>query len=105
MQSIWQALFDHGADLVLTGHAHNYQRFAPMNGAGAADATRGMREFVVGTGGRAMFHATGPAANLEVANSGTFGVLKLTLRSSGYDWQFVPVAGQSFTDSGSTACH
>jgi acid phosphatase type 7 len=104
-QPLWQALFDGGADLVLVAHAHNYQRFAPMNGSGAADAQRGIRQFVVGTGGRSMFHATGPATNLEVANSGTFGVLKLTLRSSGYDWQFVPVAGQAFNDSGSTACH
>lgn len=105
VQPLWQALFDGGADLVLVAHAHNYQRFAPMNASGAADAQRGLRQFVVGTGGRAMFHATGPATNLEVANSGTFGVLKLTLRSAGYDWQFVPVAGQAFTDSGSTACH
>jgi hypothetical protein len=104
MQPIWQALFDRGADLVLVAHAHNYQRFAPMNAAGVLDASRGLREFVVGTGGRS-HHAVGPATNLELSNDTTFGVLKLTLHSGGYDFQFVPVAGETFTDSGSTACH
>lgn len=105
MQPIWQALYDSDADLVLVAHAHNYQRFAPMTATGVLDAKRGMREFVVGTGGRWILHPTGPAANLEVSNVGTFGVLKLTLNASSYDWQFVPVAGATFTDSGSTACH
>ncbi|HEV8602077.1 MAG TPA: DNRLRE domain-containing protein [Gaiellaceae bacterium] len=101
---IWQALYAKNADLVLTAHAHNYQRFAPMTAAGNLDRKRGIRELVVGTGGKS-HHAAGPAANLEISNDTTYGVLKLTLRATGYDWQFVPVAGGTFTDSGSTACH
>jgi hypothetical protein len=105
MQPIWQDLVASGADLVLVAHAHNYQRFAPMTATGERNLAAGIREFVVGTGGRSMVHATGPAANLEVSNAGTFGVLKLTLNASSYRWQFLPVAGATFTDSGSTACH
>jgi hypothetical protein len=97
-------LYEHDADLVLVGHAHSYQRFAPQNAFGVADAARGIREFVVGTGGRA-FHPAAPSPNSEVVNDSTYGVLQLSLRNSGYDWHFVPVAGQKFTDSGSQACH
>jgi hypothetical protein len=104
MRPLWQALYDANADLVLVGHAHNYQRFAAQNPLGAADSARGLREFVVGTGGR-FLHPVGPTANLEVMNASTWGVLKLTLRPRSYDWQFLPIAGQSFTDSGSQACH
>ena len=104
MLPIWQALYAKNADLILTGHAHNYQRFAPMTASGKRDAKRGIREFVVGTGGHD-HHPAAAVTNTEVINDTTFGVLKLTLRGTGYDWQFVPVAGASFTDSGSTACH
>ena len=104
MAPIWQALYDNNADLVLAAHAHNYQRFAPQNAAGGADPARGMREFIVGTGGRA-FHPVGPAPNLELANASTWGVLQLALFARSYDWQFVPIAGQTFTDSGSQSCH
>jgi hypothetical protein len=105
MQPIWQALYDANADLVLTGHAHNYQRFAAQNAAGVADPVRGLREFVVGTGGHPVHHTVLPIANTEVTDATAWGVLKLTLRNSGYDWQFLPIAGQTFTDSGSQACH
>jgi hypothetical protein len=104
MQPIWQALYEKNADLVLTAHAHDYQRFAPMTASGNLDTKRGIREFVIGTGG----HDHQPAAavtNTEVINDTTFGVLSLRLRASAYDWTFVPVAGGTFTDSGSTACH
>jgi len=104
-QALWQALYDFGADLVLVGHEHNYERFAPQTAGGALDTTRGIREFVVGTGGRSHYGFGSPLANSEVRNGDTFGVLKLTLHASSYDWQFVPVAGASFTDTGSTACH
>ena len=104
MQPLWQALYDANADLVLVGHSHTYQRFAPMDANGVLDTARGLREFVVGTGGRP-FHVLGPRANQEVANGDTWGVLKLTLRNSGYDWNFIPIAGQTFTDSGAQACH
>lgn len=104
-QYLWQDLYDANADLVLNGHAHNYQRFAPQNPAGALDPARGIREFVVGTGGNPTLHPVAPAANAEVINNDTWGVLKLTLRSSAYDWQFVRAAGGTFTDSGSQSCH
>jgi hypothetical protein len=101
----WQALYDANADLVLVGHAHNYQRFAPQNALGAADPARGLREFVVGTGGNPELHPVAAIANTEVVNNTTWGVLELTLRGKSYDWQFHPIAGQTFTDSGSQACH
>jgi hypothetical protein len=100
---LWQALYEHGADVVLTGHDHNYQRFAPQTASGVADP-RGIREFVVGTGGRGHYAVNTPIANQEVAKTGTFGVLKLTLHALSYDWAFVPESGAAFTDSGSASC-
>jgi len=104
-QALWQALYDFGADLVLVGHEHNYERFAPQSPTGSADPTTGIRQFVVGTGGRSHYGFGSAIANSQVRNGDTFGVLKLTLHASSYDWQFVPVAGASFTDTGSGACH
>jgi Calcineurin-like phosphoesterase len=101
----WQDLFAGNADVVLVGHAHNYQRFAPQNPVGVADPARGIRQFVVGTGGNPNLHPVAPIANTEVTNRDTWGVLKLTLHPRGYDWQFVRAAGGNFTDSGSQACH
>jgi acid phosphatase type 7 len=105
MQSIWQTLYDAGADVVVTGHDHMYERFAPQNAAGQLDLARGIRQFVVGTGGAAAYAVMSPAANSEVRNSGTRGVLKLTLYPDRYEWKFVPVKGSSFTDSGTASCH
>jgi hypothetical protein len=105
MKALYQALYDANADLVLTGHDHTYERFAPQNANGQVDNARGIRQFVVGTGGRNLTSWGPPAANSEVKDNDTFGVLKLTLRANSYDWQFVPIPGKSFTDSGSTACH
>lgn len=105
MTWFWQALYDNGADVVLSAHNHTYERFAPQTPAGVADAPFGIREFVVGTGG-ALLHTGGTAIpNGEVRNSNTHGILKLTLRASSYAWEFLPVAGRTFTDSGSGACH
>ena len=105
MKPSWETLYAAGADVVLNGHSHNYERFAPQTPNGTFDSERGIREFVVGTGGGA-FHGFGTIQpTSEVRNSGTFGVLKLTLHPSSYDWEFVPVAGQTFTDSGSGQCH
>ncbi|MEK6275742.1 MAG: metallophosphoesterase, partial [Actinomycetota bacterium] len=102
----WQALYNANAELVLNGHDHNYQRYAPQTPAGARNNLRGIREIVVGTGGRNYYPVDpGPVPNREVANGTTFGVLKLTLHPTSYDWQFVPVPGGTFSDSGSTACH
>ncbi len=105
MQDLWQVLYDAGVDLVLNGHDHDYERFAPQTPTGALDTQRGIREFVVGTGGRSLRNFATVAANSEVRNSDTHGVLKLSLYASRYEWEFVPVAGQTFRDSGSTNCH
>jgi hypothetical protein len=100
-----QALYDYNAEIVIAGHDHNYERFAPQNPSGQADPARGIRHFVVGTGGASHSGFTTPIPNSEVRNGNTFGVLKLTLHTNGYDWQFVPEAGRSFTDSGQGTCH
>jgi hypothetical protein len=105
MRATWNAHYAANAEVVISGHDHDYERFAPQTPRGVADSTRGIREFVVGTGGRSHYSFGNIKANSEVRNSNTFGVLKLTLHPHSYDWQFVPVAGQTFTDSGSTSCH
>jgi len=104
-QPLWQALYDHGAEIAIAAHEHNYERFAPQTPTGAADPIRGIREFVVGTGGRSHYTGFSKISNSEVFNGSTWGVLKLTLGSGTYSWQFVPVAGATFTDSGSGQCH
>jgi len=105
MQAMWQDLYNANAEMLLSGHSHDYERYAPQNGSGGLDNTRGVRQFVVGTGG-AFFTGMGtPDANSQVRNNTTYGIMKLTLRSTSYDWQFVPVTGSTFTDSGTTACH
>jgi len=104
-QPLWQALYDNNADIVVSGHDHNYQRFAPQTPTGVADPVRGIREFVVGTGGESHYNFTTPIANTQAYNTTASGVLKLTLYADHYDWQFIPIAGQSYTDSGSGSCH
>jgi hypothetical protein len=104
MQTIWQILYDAGAELVLNGHEHHYERFSEMNTSGSA-VSQGLREIVVGTGGASLYPFGSPLSASQVRNNTTYGVLKLTLRSTGYDWQFVPIAGSTFTDSGSDTCH
>ncbi len=104
MRIIWQDLYDAGVELVLNGHEHNYERFAPQDPTGRADA-HGIREIVVGTGGKDFNPLPRPFPNSEVRRADAFGVLKLTLRPDGYDWEFVPVAGGTFIDSGSGVCH
>jgi hypothetical protein len=102
---LWDALYAGGADVILNGHDHTYERFAPMNPAGTADAAKGIREFVAGTGGRSHYAIHARRATSQVANGDTFGVLKMTLHATGYDWQFVPEPGKTFADSGSGTCH
>ena len=100
----WNALQQYNADLILGGHVHNYERFAPQRADGAADAT-GPRQFIVGTGGRSLGGLSSTAAaNSEIAYNRAFGVLRLTLRPSGYDWRFVAEPGHTFTDAGSAGC-
>jgi hypothetical protein len=105
MQAAWTVLYAAGVDVIVNGHSHSYERFAPQDPDGRPDPSRGIRQFVVGTGGAELtgFAATRP--NSEVRNSGTWGVLKLTLRGDGYEWEFVPVAGQTFSDRGAGMCH
>ena len=104
MQAIWQILYNAGAEVVVNGHEHNYERFAQMNASGST-VSQGLREFVVGTGGVGHYGFGSVLSSSQVRNSSTFGVLKLTLHSGSYDWQFVPIAGSTFTDSGSANCH
>ena len=104
-RNLYQLLYDYNADLILTGHDHIYERFAPQTPTGARDDARGIRQFVVGTGGSNHTQLPSIAANSEVRDNTTFGVLSLTLRKSGYDWRFVPEPGGIFTDAGSGACH
>ncbi|MEA2353098.1 MAG: hypothetical protein QOJ14_1512 [Thermoleophilaceae bacterium] len=105
MGTLYADLYNANADLVLTGHDHLYERFAPQNASAVADSARGIREFVVGTGGKTLVDWGSIKANSEVRDNNTFGVLRLTLHASSYDWKFAPIAGQSFSDSGSTNCH
>jgi hypothetical protein len=105
MDAFWQALYEFQADVVLNGHQHNYERFAPQSPTGAIDPANGIRQFIVGTGGRSL-HSFGstPAPNSVVRHDQTFGVLKLTLHPRRYEWEFIPEAGKPFTDSGSATC-
>lgn len=105
LEPFWQTLYEFGADVVLGGHDHVYERFAPQTGAGVADRDFGIRQFTVGTGGASHYGFGTSVPNSEVRNNDTFGVLKLTLRSGGYDWEFLPQAGRSFTDAGTGTCH
>jgi hypothetical protein len=105
MKPLWDALYAANADVVVNGHDHDYERFAPQNPDGIADASRGIREFVVGTGGKNLRPFTLPHANSEVRYLEAFGVLKLTLSPGRYQWEFIPQAGKSFQDSGAGTCH
>jgi hypothetical protein len=105
LQPLWQALYDAGAEIALAGHDHVYERFAPQTPAGEADQVKGIREFVVGTGGAEHYGFGTPLPNSELRDSVTAGVLKLVLSPGAYTWQFIPVAGATFTDSGRGSCH
>jgi hypothetical protein len=104
MRAIWQTLYEFGADIVLAGHDHDYERFAPQDPDGNNDPQHGIRQFVVGTGGRSHYRFGQIQPNSEVRNSDTFGVLKLTLASADYAWEFIPEAGKTFMDAGSATC-
>ncbi|MGE5691095.1 MAG: metallophosphoesterase family protein [Pseudomonadota bacterium] len=95
IQPLWDALGDAGVELYLAGHDHDYERFAPA---------RGLRQFVVGTGGRSHYPLVRRVAGSEARWAGGYGVLALVLRPDGYDWRFVPVAGETFADAGSARC-
>ena len=105
VRSLWRALVEGGADVVLAGHVHNYERIAPLNADGAVDRARGIRSFVVGSGGVNHQRLPNLKPYSERSSTDTFGVLTLSLRPDGYDWLFVPEPGRTFTDTGSAACH
>jgi hypothetical protein len=103
MREFWRILYDAGAEIVLSAHEHMYERFGPQSPDGHTDTARGIRQFVVGTGGAFLSQPRGLHPNSEKQIS-SFGVLKLTLSSDRYQWEFVPVAGGP-TDGGSGVCH
>ncbi len=105
VKTFWQDLYAYGADVILNGHNHNYERFDPQNPDAVADLN-GIREFVVGTGGASLDSSSLPlAANEVVRSAAAYGYLKLTLQAGSFSWQFVAQPGSSFTDSGSALCH
>jgi 3',5'-cyclic AMP phosphodiesterase CpdA len=104
MRAIWPVLYEFGVDVVVNGHDHDYERFAPQNPDGKPDAERGIREFVVGTGGAHLHGFKTILPTSEVQSNTTWGVLKLTLHAMSYDWEFIPIAGSTFRDAGSARC-
>jgi len=105
VQPLWQALYDSGVEVVLNGHDHDYERFEPLDDTGSPDAAHGIREFVVGTGGASHGAISSVRAGSAIHEEHVYGVLKLTLHDSSYEWQFTAVPGFAFTDAGTSACH
>jgi len=101
-RELWRVMYDAGVDIVINGHDHLYQRFSPQNPDGLSDQQRGIREFVVGTGGAELYKFSRSQPNIETFVS-IFGVLNLTLRPGSYDWQFLAIDG-SIPDSGHDIC-
>jgi peptidoglycan/xylan/chitin deacetylase (PgdA/CDA1 family) len=105
MQQLWQDLYNGGADVVLNGDSHWYERFAPQNASGVVDNTFGVREFIVGTGGAGLEQPGTEVSTSQVLNATTHGIIKMTLHNGSYSWQFINDGESSFTDSGSASCH
>jgi hypothetical protein len=103
-QALWQTLYRHGVSVALAGHDHDYERFAPMNDKGERDDARGIRSFVVGTGGAKLYEMRERHPLSEVWDGSTWGVLKLTLRAEAYEWAFLPASAGSFSESGKAEC-
>ena len=105
MSDFYQELYDAGAELVLAGHDHGYQRFAPADPSGTPDAA-GIRQIVVGSGGAGLYAWRTDSTLIEARDNTTYGVLRLDLTPGGYAWEFMPIPGEAaFTDSGTAACH
>ena len=104
MRDIWRVLYEHKVEVVVNGHDHHYERFAPQTPDGQPDPETGIRQFIVGTGGAGLRSLRNVRPNSQVRDTNTWGVLKLTLQAQSYDWEFVPVEGKTFRDSGSGAC-
>lgn len=105
VRPLWEVLYENNADVVAGGHDHNYERFARQNPQGEIDEARGIRQFVAGTGGAAPYPFGDVKPNSERHIAGPFGVLKLTLHATSYDWEFVSIAPLLFKDSGTGECH
>ena len=105
VKPLWDALYAANADVIVSGHDHNYERFAAQTPEAKPDASRGIREFVVGTGGKNHRPFGPPHANSEIRDAEAFGVLKLTHLPGRYAWEFVPEEGKTFQDSGAGTCH
>jgi 3',5'-cyclic AMP phosphodiesterase CpdA len=103
MREVWQVLYGAGVDVIVNGHDHLYERFAPQDPAGRANGTLGITEIIVGTGGAPLYDFGGTTPN-SVARLRTYGILKLTLRNTGYDSVFMQVNGAPF-DSFTATCH
>jgi len=104
MRALWRLLYDRGVDVVLAGHDHGYQRFAPLDGDLRREPQRGIRQFIVGTGGAPLYGFPAANANSE-ARGASWGLLKLTLLSDRYEWDFLAIPGEAFHDSGQGLCH
>lgn len=105
LDAFWQVLYAHGAEIVISGHDHHYERFAPQDPSGNSDAERGIRQFVVGTGGASQRGLSDTLPNSEVRRTGEYGVLELVLYPDWYEWTFHSVEPDGFTDSGVGTCH
>ena len=103
MNALYKILYQHGVSILVSGHDHIYERFAPQNPEGKADA-KGVRQFIAGTGGAPLYRIGAVKPNSEVRNGNFHGVLAFTLNPTSYEWEFRPVAGQTFRDRGSAAC-
>lgn len=104
LKAIWALLYRQGVSVVVAGHDHDYERFAPMNDKGERDAVRGIRSFVAGTGGAQHYRLRQRHLLSEVWHGDSWGVLQLTLHAHSYAWEFLPVAGSIFHDAGSAQC-
>ena len=105
IRPLWQTLYDFGADVVLNGHEHVYERFPPQTPQGVSDPRRGIRQFTVGTGGHSLTPFRPPLLSSEVRSNDDFGVLRMELHPDHYSWEFIPVMGGTFNDTGSQRCH
>ena len=105
MADLYQDLYNADVDVVLSGHSHDYERFAPQDNANHRDDARGITQFVVGTGGAFFTGWVTTDPNSEVRQNTTYGILELTLHPASYTWRFVPENGKTFTDSGTRNCH
>ena len=105
LRQFWRDLYEAHADVILAGHEHSYERFAAQDPEGKLDTANGIREIVAGTGGRSHTPLGIPRPNSEVRNDNTYGVLKMTLAAHSYKWEFIPVPGKAFRDSGEGTCH